>query len=38
VLLDEGLRHRMREQGMARAGLLTWESAAQRVVTLFDEL
>ena len=38
VLQDEGLRHRMREKGIARAGLLTWESAAKRVMAVFDEL
>ncbi len=37
VLQDAELRHSMRERGLARARQLTWESAARRVVKVFEE-
>jgi glycosyltransferase involved in cell wall biosynthesis len=37
VLSDEPLRRRMSATGMERARQLTWQSAAERVATVFDE-
>jgi glycosyltransferase involved in cell wall biosynthesis len=38
VLRDKELRQYMHEQGIVRAGQLSWESAAQQVMNVFDEL
>lgn len=38
VLEDEALRHTMGERGLERVRQLTWESAARRVIDVFEEL
>lgn len=38
VLQDDELRRQMRVKGMARSQQLTWKSAAERVMAMFDEL
>ncbi|HIE12725.1 MAG TPA: glycosyltransferase family 1 protein [Desulfotomaculum sp.] len=38
VLADEGLRRRLREKGLARAKLFTWEKTARKTLEVFEEV